>query len=170
MRTAVLIAALLFLALVALVATFTSTDLSDAELVKRCQASQPAWNGYQEDIKEIGARPVARWHGRPVTLAAKAGEVRLTMALAPPWDAFEAAIPILLKDPEGRVTRNDADEMDGANRIYIFNRKESADEPAPPWLEIQYPHTKQRLFLDASGEWHAPTDITQRAEPQIFAN
>lgn len=170
MRIAVLIAALLFLVLVAVVATVTSTDLSDAELVKRCQASQPAWNGYQEDVKEIGARPVARWHGRPLALSVKSGEVRLTMALEAPWDAFEAAIPILLKDPEGRVARNDADEMDGANRIYIFTRKDSADEPAPPWLEIHYPHTKQRLFLNAGGEWHAPKDLTEKAEPQIFAN
>jgi hypothetical protein len=158
MRIVVLIAALLFLVLVAVVAKVTSTDLSDAELVKRCQASQPAWNGYQEDIKEIGARPVARWHGRPISLSVKPGEVRLTMALEPPWDAFEAAIPVMLKDPEGRVMRNDANEIDGANRVYIFTRKESADEPAPPWLEIQYPHTKRRLFLDADGTWNASAE------------
>jgi hypothetical protein len=158
MRIVVLIAALLFLVLVAVVAKVTSTDLSDAELVKRCQASQPAWNGYQEDIKEIGARPVSRWHGRPISLSVKPGEVRLTMALEPPWDAFEAAIPVMLKDPEGRVMRNDANEIDGANRVYIFTRKESADEPAPPWLEIQYPHTKRRLFLDADGTWNASAE------------
>jgi hypothetical protein len=80
------------------------------------------------------------------------------MALEPPWDAFEAAIPVMLKDPEGRVMRNDANEIDGANRVYIFTRKESADEPAPPWLEIQYPHTKRRLFLDADGTWNASAE------------
>jgi hypothetical protein len=158
MRAAILIAGLLFLALVAVVARVTSRELSDAELSKRCQASQPAWNGYQEDIKEIGARPVARWHGRPLSLAHKPGEVRLTMALEPPWNGFEAAIPVLLKDPEGRVARNEKDERDGANRIYIFNRTEAAGEPLPPWLEIQYPHTKQRVFLNADGIWNAPAE------------
>jgi hypothetical protein len=60
-----------------------------------------------------------------------------------------------LKDPEGRVTRNDADERDGAHRVYIFKRPDSLTEPAPPWVEIQYPHVKRRIFLDAKGEWHA---------------
>ena len=158
MRFAALLAALLFIALVAVVATLTSRDPSGAELAKRCEASQPAWNGYQEDIKEIGARLVARWHGGPLSLTVKPGEVRLTMALKPPWDAYEAAIPLLLKDPEGRVARNDANEMDGANRVYIFTRAEAANEPLPPWLEIQYPHTKRRLFLDADGTWNAPAE------------
>ena len=158
MRLAAFLAALLFLALVAVVATLTSRDPSGAELSRRCEASQPAWNGYQEDIKEIGARQVARWHGGPLSLTVKPGEVRLTMALKPPWDVCEAALPILLKDPEGRVARNDADEINGPNRIYIFNRATSAGEPLPPWLEIQYPHTKRRLFLDADGAWNAPVE------------
>ncbi len=156
MRIAALLAALLFFALVAVVATVTSTDLSDAELLKRCRASQPAWNGYQEDIKEIGARQVARWHGKPVALNVSPDAVRLSMAVSPPWDAFEAAIPVLLKDPEGRVARDDGDEREGTLRVYRFDRPAAAGEPVPPWIEIQYPHTKQRIFLDSKGAWQSP--------------
>lgn len=158
MRVVAAAAAVLLAVLVAVLAAVNAQDPSPAELTKRCRTCQPAWNGYQEDIKEIGARPVARWHGKPLSLSVKPGEVRLTMALSPPWDAWEGALPVLLRDPEGRVTRNSADEREGPRRLYIFNRPETADEPAPPWLEIRYPHTKQRLFLDGNGEWHAPAE------------
>jgi len=156
MRIAAAIAVLLVAALIAVIAAVNAQDPDPAVLAQRCRASQPAWNGYQEDIKEIGARPVARWHGEPISLICRTGEVRLVFALESPWDAWECALPMLLKDPEGRVTRNDADERDGARRVYVFKRPETSTEPAPPWLEIQYPHVKRRIFLDAKGEWHAP--------------
>lgn len=152
-RVAAAFAALSVVALVSVIAAVNAQDPSPADLALRCRASQPAWNGYQEDVKEIGARPVARWHGEPVSLTVKDGEVRLTMALSPPWDAWEAALPVLLKDPEGRVVRNDSDQREGSLRVYVFNRPETAGDPKPPWLEIQFPHTKQRLYLDAEGTW-----------------
>lgn len=155
MRVAAAVAVLLLAALIAVIAAVNAQDPDPAMLAERCRTSQPAWNGYQEDIKEIGARPVARWHGRPLSLTCLPGEVRVVFFLESPWDAWECALPVLLKDPEGRVARNDADERDGAQRTYIFKRPEASAEPTPPWLEIQYPHVKQRLFLDAKGEWHA---------------
>lgn len=158
MRAATLIAIALTVALIALIATVNAQDPSQAELVKRCRASQPAWNGYQEDIKEIGARPVARWQGTPVSMSVTSSEVRLTMKLAPPWDNWDCALPILIKDPEARVLRNDRDERQGDLRVYLFNLQAMAGEPMPPWLEIQFPHTRQRLFLDADGNWHNPDD------------
>lgn len=157
-RLGAAVAVLLIAALVAVIAAVNAQDPSPADLVLRCRASQPAWNGYQEDVKEIGARPVARWHGEPVSLTFKPGEVRLTMALSPPWDAWEAALPVLLKDPEGRVVRNDFDEREGALRVYVFKRPETAADPRPPWLEIQFPHTRQRLYLGTDGTWRRPAD------------
>lgn len=155
MRVAAAIAVLLLAALIAVIAVVNAQDPDPAVLAERCRASQPAWNGYQEDIKEIGARPVARWHGEPLSLAVAPGEVRLVFKLASPWDAWECALPVLLKDPEGRIARNDSDEREGPQRTYIFKRPEASAEPTPPWMEIQYPHVKQRLYLDAKGEWHA---------------
>lgn len=150
--------ALFCAALVSVIAAVNAQDPSPVDLALRCRASQPAWNGYQEDIKEIGARPVARWHGEPVSLTFKPGEVRLTMALSSPWDAWEAALPVLLMDPEGRVMRNDSDQREGSLRVYVFNRPETAGDPQPPWLEIQFPHTRRRLYLDAEGEWRGKSD------------
>lgn len=158
MRLVATAAAVLLIAVVAVLTTLNAQDPSPRALAERCRTCQPAWNGYQEDIKEIGARPVARWHGQPVSLSYLPGEVRLKMALRPPWDTAEAALPVLLKDPEGRVMRDDANEISGSCRVYRFLRPASEKEPAPPWLEIQYPHTKQRLFLDAHGEWYAPVN------------
>jgi hypothetical protein len=158
MRLVATATAVLLVAVVAVLAAVNAQDPSPGVLAERCRACQPAWNGYQEDIKEIGARPVARWHGQPVSLSYLPGEVRLTMALQPPWDTAEAALPVLLKDPEGRVMRDDVNEISGSYRVYRFLRPASEKEPVPPWLEIQYPHTKQRLFLDVQGDWHAPAN------------
>lgn len=127
-----------------------------AELVRRCKASQPAWNGYQEDIKEIGARAVARWHGAPVSAKVMPDAVEITFRLEAPWDAWEAAVPVLLRDPEGRVMRDTGDRRDGAQRVYQFDRSALSGESAPPWLEIQYPHTRRRLFF-TDGHWSAET-------------
>ena len=45
-------------------------ELPPGELARRCAASAPSWGGYQEAIKAIGARPVARWRGAPAWLEA----------------------------------------------------------------------------------------------------
>lgn len=145
----------LFVVLVAVFAIINAQDLSPAELARRCDACAPAWTGYQEDIKAIGARPVAEWRGEPVSAQFTGGEARVTMALAPPWDSREAALPLLLKDPEGQIHRHATTEGAGAHRIYIFRDIASPGANAPPWLELQYPHTRRRLYLDASGHWNA---------------
>lgn len=155
-RLALALSGLLLAGLVAVIATVTAQDPPVAELVRRCKAAQPAWNGYQEDIKEIGARPVAQWHGAPIFAVVKPGAVEIIFQLTPPWDAWEAAVPVLLRDPEGRVMRDTGDHRDGALRVYQFDRSAMVDEPAPPWLEIQFPHTRRKLFL-TDGHWSAET-------------
>jgi hypothetical protein len=98
-------------------------------LAERCRASQPAWNGYQEDIKEIGARPVARWHGQPVSLTCRPGEVRLVFSLEAPWDAWECALPVLLKIPRGVWRGMTPTSATAPRRTYIFKRPENSAEP-----------------------------------------
>lgn len=155
MRTAAAAGAVLFVALVAVFTIINAQEPPPAELAGRCDASQPAWNGYQEDIKEIGARQVAAWHGEPVSLDVQPDEIRVAMALSPPWDESLAALPLLLKDPEGLVHRNAEAVRDGALRVYVFRGVSGLDIAPPPWLDLQYPHTKRRIYLDPEGHWRA---------------
>ncbi len=129
--------------------------LSPEELLRRCAASQPAWNGYQEDIKEIGAGPVAQWQGRPVSLRVAGKTVYLTVALEAPWAEWEAALPLLMKTPEGQVYRQVRYRHEAGECVYEFDALSTDVSTLPPWLDIQYPHTRKRLYLDGAGRWHA---------------
>lgn len=145
------------------VACFSSGPApSPEELVRRCAASQPAWNGYQEDIKEIGAGPVARWQGRPLALSVVGKTIRLTMALESPWADWEAALPLLLKTPEGQVFRNAGYEHQPEGCVYLFETTTDHTTILPPWVDIQYPHTRKRLHLDGVGHWRAPEASVDR--------
>ena len=155
MRIAAALCAAVFAALVVLLTLVNSRELAPEELARRCTASRPAWNGYQEDIKAIGARAVARWQGEPVALAVLPEGVTLSMRLAPPWNDWEAALPLLLMDPEGHTYQNSAAAQEDGLRLYQFPAIPGADQSPPPWVEIQYPHTKRRLHLDPDGRWHA---------------
>ncbi len=132
------------------------SSLSPGELVRRCEASQPAWNGYQEDIKEIGAGPVAQWQGQPVSLRIRETTVYLTVVLEGPWAQWEAAIPLLMKTPEGRAFRNARYHHGPGGCVYEFDALTTDAVTLPPWLDIQYPHTRKRLHLDGEGKWQAP--------------
>lgn len=155
MRIAAAAGAMLFAALVALFTIINAQDISQEELARRCNTSSPAWNGYQEDIKAIGARSVAKWRGEPVAAEATSDGVRVSMALQPPWDEWPAALPLLLKDPLGETHRNvEAVKKDGL-RVYLFPPIPGTGQSPPPWVELQYPHTKQRLHLNAGGKWRA---------------
>ena len=150
------------LLLLTLFALFNRKEIDPAELARRCAENYPAWNGYQEDVKEIGARPVAQWHGHPSRLSfSAAGVVHLVFVLEPPWNAWSAALPVLLKTPEGQVFRNEGFVRDGTTCRYTFLLPSGSGTPRPPWLEIQYPHTKRRLYLDAQGVWNGekPGDV-----------
>ena len=144
--------ALLFLA----VAWYSgSQSLPPGELLRRCGASQPAWNGYQEDIKEIGAGPVAQWQGQLISLRISGKTVYLTVALEGPWSEWDAAIPLLLKTPEGQVFRSVRYQHQAEGCVYEFDALGTDSPTLPPWLDIQYPHTRKRLHLDGGGHWQS---------------
>ena len=67
----------------------------------------------------------------------------------------QAALPLLLKDPEGHVYRNTDSARDDAGRVYHFPPIPGTDLSFPPWVELQYPHVKRRIHLDAQGRWRA---------------
>ncbi|MCF6285408.1 MAG: hypothetical protein L3K26_09490 [Candidatus Hydrogenedentes bacterium] len=154
-RFALTLTGVLFLFLVAAFTLLNSRELASDELARRCAASRPAWNGYQEDVKEIGTRPVAQWRGHPTALTLSGGTVHLVFELGAPWDAWDAVLPVLLKTPEGQVLQNVRHERNGSSRTYVFFLSSASETPVPPWLEIQYPHTRQRLYLNAHGAWQA---------------
>lgn len=135
-------------------------SLPPGELVRRCEASQPAWNGYQEDIKEIGAGPVAQWQGQPLSLYITGKTVYLTVALEAPWADWDAAIPLLMRTPEGQVFRSVRYQQQAEGCVYEFDALTTDSSTLPPWLDIQYPHTRKRLHLDGGGHWKAAKPST----------
>ena len=170
LHSALILAGLFFLLLIAVFTLRNSSVLAPAELARRCAESRPAWNGYQEDIKEIGARPVARWHGWPSRLTLSGATVRLVFELEPPWDNWNAALPVLLKTPDGQTFRNEGFVRDGTTCIYTFQLLADSDVSRPPWLEIQYPHIKQRLYLNAEGAWHGEPSGAIKTTGRPFSN
>ena len=155
-RITLVLVGMLLLVAVVWVAAMSGSEIPPDELAQRCVASDPAWNGYQEDIKEIGARPVAQWHGAPIALRIDGVEVHVDMALESPWNRGPAALPILLKTPEGHVFRDSRWHREGEVCTYAFAVFPDTDTPMPPWLDIQYPHTKKRIHLDFQGQWQVP--------------
>ncbi len=157
---------LAFFLLVAVIATTTQQEISPDALLQRCEVSQPAWNGYQEDIKEIGAGPVAQWHGYPTDLRVSGNTVHLTFHLEAPWRDWEAALPILIENPEGHVIQTERNERQGEARVYVATLPPEDSVTSPPWLEIQYPHTRERIFLDETGAWTRSPESTVPPEDE----
>ncbi len=151
------IAGFLLLLAVALLAYRNAQGVSPEELQHRCEASRPEWRSYQEDIKgQIGAAPAAKWQGSPIRAEHKGAKVRVTFLLDPPWAAYEASIPVLLRDPLGKTRLSSTCERDGPRRIYTFALTTDQAPGRLPWIEVRYPHHERRLALDAQGEWEAP--------------
>ena len=131
-------------------------DTAPEALLERCRASRPEWAGYQEDIKgQIGAGPVAAWKGELTAIVQRGGTVSVTFHLEPPWSGFEAALPVLLRDPMGGVHYPGPARADGALREYTFVLGAEASGTAFPWLEVRAPRRDWRVTLDADGRWRA---------------
>lgn len=124
-------------------------------LAERVEKSRPAWESYQEDIKgQIGAGPVAEWEGTPSRLWIDGERIFLAFALKGPWAARDLGMPVLLRDPSGRVQIGVRADRKGSTICYVFDRPKL--EGIPTWLEVKYPHTERRLVLSNRGEWLAP--------------
>lgn len=149
------LAAIFLVCLIAAMAWVNATGLSEEELASRCDTSVPHWDNYQEDIKGmIGARPVAQWQGRPLTAQANAGKVEVRFQITGEWAARAAAIPLLLKDPAGAILVGRGTGDGAGTATYTFELPD-LDKLAVPWIEIQYPHHRERLPLNAQGHWQA---------------
>jgi len=131
--------------------------ITDAELERRVDASRPAWESYQEDLKsQIGAGPVAQWEGVPVKVRTERRAVHVTFRLTAAWAHRGAAIPILMREPLGGVHRNIDARCDGDRVTYLFECPPSASGMPFPWIELKYPHYQKRIVLSDRGEWETP--------------
>ena len=131
--------------------------ITDEELEGRVDASRPAWESYQEDLKsQIGAGPVAQWEGVPVKVRAQRRAVHVTFRLTAPWAHRDAALPILMREPLGGVHRNLDARCDGDRVTYLFECPQSASGTPFPWIELKYPRHQKRIVLSDRGEWETP--------------
>lgn len=147
------IATLLLLLTVAVIALVNAQGVPIPELERRCRDSAPVWNNYQEDIKgQIGAKPVAEWHGSPVWAILEGRELGVAFDLTAPWSEYPCALPILLRDPLGNEYKSVQTDLSDGLRVYRFTLAEGAIVGLP-WVEIHYPHQQRRLALDETGRW-----------------
>ena len=129
-------------------------SISPEELVRRCRDARPTWASYPEDLKaQIGAGPVATWQGALVRIDCDGTLIRAAFRLEEPWAQYDAALPILVRIPSGRVLLPADTERTTDALTYRFVL--DADS-APPWIELRYPHTSRRLPLDQEGRWRPP--------------
>lgn len=153
---AMIVAGTAGLALLAVFAVFTWTNaasIPDQELARRCAVSTPQWDSYQEDVKgQVGARPVAEWNGKPIAAELTDGFIRVSFLVTGSWAARECAIPILIKDPGGEIRIGHGRGDREGNVVYSLPLPPS-HATTLPWLEIQYPHHRDRLAFDADGRW-----------------
>lgn len=121
-----------------------------ADLVKR---ARPAWEDYGEDMKAaLGAAPVAQWTGRPVSARIRGSSVTIQFEVGPPWDDYAFGIPVLVRDPLGRVRS----PRSYADHTYEFTLDGFAPGAVVAWIEIRFPpNEERRIAFDQSGSWHA---------------
>ena len=143
----------IFLAVAGVGGIGCGSGISDEELKRRTEASQPTWPNYEEDIKaQIGAGPVAEWEGRPVEAHVYGDSVEVTFRVMGPWAQRITAIPVLLREPTGAIHRNVRTTTGNGQVIYAFSLP--AQTSVPAWLELKFPHGEKRLVLSPSGVWH----------------
>jgi len=129
----------------------SSASVTPEMLVARCEASVPGWSSYQEDVKgQIGARPVAEWRGALRSAQQEGDRLTVAFRLEEPWRSSPASLPVLIRLPDGAVLLPERAHRDEDLRLYGY-ALESASRL--PWLEVQYPHHRDRLILDSAGRW-----------------
>ncbi|MBI1318040.1 MAG: hypothetical protein GC168_03690 [Candidatus Hydrogenedens sp.] len=152
-RIAGLLGLLIIGGIVGVIAVAGRPDIPLDELVRRCAQSTPTWDSYQEDIKgQIGAAPVAEWHGEPVWARHEGAVIEVAFSVSPPWNDYPCSLPMLLRDPFGEVhLARQAENLDGVF-VYRFELRSNPDAGLP-WVEIHYPHQERRLSLRSDGTW-----------------
>lgn len=146
--------ALLFMLVIVAISRIGHYDMPIEEVAQRCREAQPAWQSYSEDIKgQVGARPVALWRGEVIEARQKGESVEVVFLLEAPWSRWEAAMPILLREPAGNVILGAADSQPSEQRTYRFTLFAPGQAAPLPWIELQYPHAQIRITLDTQGEW-----------------
>ncbi|HPK00105.1 MAG TPA: hypothetical protein PKW60_11510 [Candidatus Hydrogenedentes bacterium] len=128
--------------------------MSSEELARRVMKCEPSWSNYDEDLKaQIGAAPVAEWKGEPAEARWEAGELRVSFAMLGVWAGRDAAIPVLVKLPNGETHRNEAAAWEDGRLVYQFTTSLQA---TPQWVIVRYPfYGERRLVLSEDGRWES---------------
>lgn len=146
--------------LVALLAALTvaacnraSDEPTGDDLARLVRRARPVWANYGEDLKaQLGATPVARWSGGPVEAQLDGNRLQLTFDIGPPWSEYAFGIPVLVRDPLGKVHRH----RGYASGMYEFTLDGFAADAVIPWIEIRFPpYEERRIAFDANGIWRA---------------
>lgn len=131
-----------------------STDSTDAdELAQLVARARPVWADYGEGMKAaLGATPVARWAGRPIAADVTDRRVTVEFELDAPWREYSFGMPILIRDPLGRVH----DPVSYSDGTYVFELDGFAPGAVIAWIEIRFPpNEERRIAFDHDGEWRA---------------
>lgn len=146
--------ALLLVLIIVAIARIGVYDVTPEEVAQRCREAKPSWQSYSEDIKgQIGARPVALWRGEMAHVRQENGSLSILFRIEEPWSGWEAAMPVLVRDPMGAVCLGVAEDQVGPERRYRFALAADDDSAPLPWIEVQYPHAQIRITLNSQGEW-----------------
>jgi hypothetical protein len=146
-------AAMLFALLLPHACTNPAAEPTEAELTQLVARARPAWENYGEDMKAaLGATPVARWSGRPVLARLDRSKVYVEFELSPPWNEYVFGMPVLLRDPLGRVHRPASYE----DNTYTYSLAGFAPGAVIAWVELRFPpNEERRIAFDREGVWRA---------------
>ncbi len=133
------------------------TDLDQEDLAGRVQRARLDWADYGEGIKAaLGATPAALWDGMPTSARLVDGGVEVTFALREPWRDFDFGMPILLRDPEGKVYTPQRYVQSNEGGVYTFGHTGEVTPLSLPWVELRFPPNEEsRIVFDTAGRWRA---------------
>lgn len=159
MRRAAAAAVGLFALITAYVALVPAPEITPDQVRARALAAAPDWFRYDEDIKgQIGAAPVAAWHGAPEWVRIGPGGAEIAFTVTGAWRDYGAPLPILARDPFGKVHLANAGRWE--DDLFVYRLPELADAGIP-WIELRYRRHETRVQIGTDGYGTAP-DLGQR--------